>query len=207
MLLNTAQWQVNPESESILTSLGLMPWSPKATDTLAFVDESGAAYLAGIRQEDRILAINGAPYSDWAQLVELVQAHADKALRFEVERDGAALRFDVVPQGQLVDGKLIGKIGVAPGREAWPEAYRIHHQYGVVEALGKAADRTWELTTLTVKMIGKLFSGDVSMKSLSGPISIAQGAGARPLWLGVLPWLGSDQRQPRHHQFDPSACA
>jgi regulator of sigma E protease len=51
------------------------------------------------------------------------------------------------------------------------------HQYGIIEAIGKALDKTWRLMTLSVDMIGKLITGDVSVKNLSGPISIAQGAG------------------------------
>ncbi|MBY6186952.1 sigma E protease regulator RseP [Marinobacter hydrocarbonoclasticus] len=189
VVLDTRSWQVNPETESILTSLGLVPWSPKATDTLAFVDESGAAYEAGIRQGDRLLSLAGQPYEQWQQLVDTVQANADKPVPFEVERDGERLAMTVIPKGQLENGQLIGKIGVAPGREAWPEAYRIDLKYGVVESLTKAADRTWELTALTFKMIGKLFTGDVSVKSLSGPISIAQGAGATA-GFGLVYFLG-----------------
>ncbi len=189
VVLDTHTWQVNPENESILASLGLVPWSPKATDILAFVDEQGAAYAAGVRQGDRLVSLGGQPYQDWTQLVSLVQGHADKPLAIEVARDGEHLSFTMVPKGELEDGQLIGKIGVAPGREAWPEAYRIDLQYGVFDALGKAATRTWELTSLTFKMIGKLFTGDVSVKSLSGPISIAQGAGATA-GFGLVYFLG-----------------
>ncbi|MBW3164369.1 sigma E protease regulator RseP [Ferrimonas balearica] len=187
--LNTASWKVNPETQSILASLGLVPWSPKATDTLAFVDESGAAYAAGVRQGDRLIALGDQPYQDWDELVAMVQAHADKPLAIEVEREGERLSYTMVPKGELENGQLVGKIGVAPGREDWPEAYRIDLKYGAFDALVKGAERTWELTALTLKMIGNLFTGEVSVKSLSGPISIAQGAGATA-GFGLVYFLG-----------------
>ncbi|MBY5990664.1 sigma E protease regulator RseP [Ferrimonas balearica] len=189
LVLDTRAWQVNPESESILQSLGLIPWSPKATNELAFVDERGAAYAAGVRQGDKLLYLNDRPYEGWDSLVETVQAHADRPLSMEVDRQGERLALTVVPKGELQDGQLVGKIGVAPGRDAWPDAYRIDLKYGVGEALVKGAERTWELTALTFKMIGKLFTGDVSVKSLSGPISIAQGAGASA-GFGLVYFLG-----------------
>jgi len=65
-----------------------------------------------------------------------------------------------------------------PQQEPWPEEYIFTHQYGLVAAMGAAMDNTWRLMTLSVEMIGKLLTGDVSVKNLSGPISIAQGAGA-----------------------------
>ena len=66
---------------------------------------------------------------------------------------------------------------MSPKADTWPEAYRINISYGVFSAIGESVKRTWNLITLSFDMIAKLITGDVSVKNLSGPIAIAQGAG------------------------------
>ena len=48
---------------------------------------------------------------------------------------------------------------------------------GVVEGLTKAVRQTWETSVLSLKMIGRMFTGEVSWKNLSGPVTIADYAG------------------------------
>ena len=106
----------------------------------------------------------------------IVESPGDSVV-LSIERDGqpqqlrATIARRDTPEGQT------GYLGVSPTFEAWPEGYVFTHQYGIVEAVGRALDKTWRLMTLSVEMIGKLVTGDVSVKNLSGPISIAQGAG------------------------------
>jgi regulator of sigma E protease len=82
-----------------------------------------------------------------------------------------------------------GYMGFTPTLEPWPEGVVFVHQYGVVKAMSKAMDKTWRLMTLSIEMLGKLITGDVSVKNLSGPISIAQGAGTSAS-LGLVYFLG-----------------
>jgi regulator of sigma E protease len=95
-----------------------------------------------------------------------------------VERQGEVLTL-VSTIGEMErDGRMIGSLGVVAKSDPWPDSYLFTQQYNPFGALLKAADKTWRLMTLSVEMLGKLFTGDVSIKNLSGPISIAQGAGA-----------------------------
>ncbi|WP_298440486.1 sigma E protease regulator RseP [uncultured Ferrimonas sp.] len=187
--LNTRQWQVNPETEALTTSLGINLWVPKIIATLAFVDEQGAAFAGGIRQGDRLTHLNGAAIDDWQAFVAVVARSAEQPLEFDVERNGARLRVTVVPKGTLVDGKVVGKIGVAPTRQPWPESYKITQQFGVGGALVKAAQQTWDFSVLTLSTFAKLFTGDLSLNNLGGPIAIAQGAGSSA-GVGLVYFLG-----------------
>ncbi|BFT31191.1 sigma E protease regulator RseP [Alteromonas sp. D210916BOD_24] len=170
-------WNFDPDSESPLSSLGLTPYRPDPTLTVGFVGEGSAAEQAGLEPGDKLIALNGELLSTWEGLVNVIIDSPGERIALEIERDGqqqtlhATIARRDTPQGQS------GYLGVSPTFEPWPEGYVFTHQYGMIEAIGKALDKTWRLITLSVEMIGKLVTGDVSVKNLSGPISIAQGAG------------------------------
>ena len=171
-------WNFDSDSESPLRSVGITPFTPAATLNVAFVGEGSAAKSAGVQVGDTIVALNGETVADWQSLVAFVKDNPGEHVTLSVNRAGQTYDLSATigrrdtPEGQ--DGYL----GVSPYAEAWPEGYVFTHQYGVFEALGKAVDKTWRLMTLIIEMIGKLVTGDVSVKNLSGPISIAQGAGS-----------------------------
>jgi regulator of sigma E protease len=83
-----------------------------------------------------------------------------------------------MPNSVEQDGTTVGYIGVGPKVDDWPRDFLIELTYGPFDAILEGAQRTWDLTSLTFSMIGKLLTGDVSVKNLSGPIGIAQGAGS-----------------------------
>merc|ERR1712146_579708 len=145
--------------------------------TVAYVAEQIAASEAGLQQNDEIVALDGQPVTAWEDLVAQIKNRPGEQVEIRVNRAGQTYDLSATigrrdtPEGQ--DGYL----GVSPTFEPWPEGYVFTHQYGIIEAIGKALDKTWRLMTLSVEMIGKLITGDVSVKNLSGPISIAQGAG------------------------------
>ncbi|HBO37398.1 MAG TPA: RIP metalloprotease RseP, partial [Pasteurellaceae bacterium] len=80
-------------------------------------------------------------------------------------------------------------VGISPTFEPVADKYRTELKYGMFEALQKGIDKTWQLVCLMIKVIGKLFTGDLSLTNLSGPISIAQGAGASSQ-IGFVYYLG-----------------
>ena len=170
-------WNFDPDSESPLSSLGLTPFRPNPTLTVGFVGDDSAAKEAGLLPGDKIVTLNGNKLASWNALVDEVVESPGEVISLAIERDGQqqTLRATIArrdtPQGQS------GYLGVSPTFESWPEGYVFTHQYGIIEAIGTALDKTWRLMTLSVEMIGKLLTGDVSVKNLSGPISIAQGAG------------------------------
>ena len=170
-------WNFDPDNESPLSSLGLTPFRPDPTLTVGFVGEGSAAAQAGLQPGDKLVALDGNAIASWNALVDYIVDNPGQTIALDVERDGQlqTLRATIArrdtPQGQS------GYLGVSPTFEPWPQGYVFTHQYGIIEAITKALDKTWRLMTLSVEMIGKLVTGDVSVKNLSGPISIAQGAG------------------------------
>ena len=176
-LLNISGWNFDPDSESPLQSLGITPFRPGATLSVAYVAEETAASQAGLQQGDEIVALDGVKVNNWEQLVAEIKHRPGDDVVIEVNRAGQTHELSAtIGRRDTPDGQD-GYLGVSPYAEPWPEGYVFTHQYGVLEAMGKAADKTWRLMTLSVEMIGKLLGGDVSVKNLSGPIAIAQGAG------------------------------
>ncbi|WP_088331664.1 sigma E protease regulator RseP [Lacimicrobium sp. SS2-24] len=175
--LDIRQWQFDPDKESALVSLGVIPFRPEATTELAFVAEDSPAAQGGLQPGDKILRLDGTPVQNWEQIVDFISARPDQRFTLAVERDGSLRDIEVQAGSREVNDAVQGYLGIVPTAEPWPESYRITRQYGPVGALIEGADKTWRLMVLSVEMIGKLISGDVSVKNLSGPISIAQGAG------------------------------
>ena len=187
--LDLASWSFDPESERVLTTLGITPYSPRITLVISQLVEDGAAISAGLRLNDEIIAIDGESVTEWQQVVDAVRSHPQQALEMEVLREGEPVMLSLTPGAKAAGDELVGYAGFAPKVDPWPESYRINLQYGPVEAVGKAAEKTWQLVTLTFDMVTKLVTGDVAIKNLSGPISIAKGAGMTADY-GVVYFLG-----------------
>ncbi|MEG3767646.1 sigma E protease regulator RseP [Alteromonas sp. 14N.309.X.WAT.G.H12] len=175
--LNIKDWNFDPEKQSALDSLGITPFRPAITLDVAYVAEESPAGKAGIQVGDTLVALNREPIEDWMALVEKIKSMPGESVQITVKRNGqeqvinATIARRDTPEGQN------GFLGVSPLAEPWPDGYVFTHQYGPVDALFKAADKTWRLTAVSVEMLGKLVTGEVSLNNLSGPISIAQGAG------------------------------
>ncbi|SUB65510.1 Regulator of sigma E protease [Photobacterium damselae] len=176
--LNLTDWSYDPEHENVLTTLGLTPYTPAITLVISQLVDNGAAINAGFQLNDKIIAVDGEPIKQWQTFADLVKANPDKTLNVEVLRDNAPLTLALKPAVKdLKDGSKVGYVGIAPKVDAWPEDYRINLQFGPIESVAKATEKTWQLVTLTFDMVTKLVTGDVAIKNLSGPISIAKGAG------------------------------
>ncbi len=171
-------WHFDPENESAMQSLGLIPYTPKVSTTIEMVSKDGAAQKAGLRKGDKLLAINGTKLTDWQQVVDMVRNNPQRALQIKVERDGEPLVLTLTPDIHQQGNTTIGYAGIAPHVAKWPDSYRFDMQYGPVESVAKAVTKTGQVIELTIGMLKKLIVGDVGLNNLSGPISIAKGAGA-----------------------------
>ncbi|WP_299020329.1 sigma E protease regulator RseP [uncultured Photobacterium sp.] len=188
--LDLTTWSFDPENEQVLTTLGIKPFSPPITLVISQLVDDGAAIAAGLQLNDEIVSIDGSSVTEWLQVVDAVRSHPSQPMTMEVLRDGVRIALTLTPNTKSMgDGEVIGYAGFAPKVEPWPESYRILLQYGPFEAVGKAAEKTWQLVTLTMDMVTKLVTGDVAIKNLSGPISIAKGAGMTADY-GVVYFLG-----------------
>ena len=175
--LDIRNWKFDPDKQSAMRSLGIERFTRAITTIIARVGENSPADKAGIKINDKLLSIDGTPIENWNQIGELLTGKANQVVGVMVLRDDKEVPV-MVTVGAHEDRPNVGYLGVVPFAEPWPEEYIFTHQYGPVAAMGAAVDNTWRLITLSIEMLGKLMVGDVSIKNLSGPISIAQGAGA-----------------------------
>ena len=139
----------------------------------------GQSHLAPIHYVRRQTLKNAERYiiPELKEYEDKVLTSKGKALALEIERQGSALPLTLTPDAKTVKGKAEGFAGVVPKVIPLPEEYKTVRQYGPFAAIAEATDKTWQLMSLTVRMLGKLITGDVKLNNLSGPISIAQGAG------------------------------
>ncbi len=176
--LDLSNWQFDPETQSVMRTLGFVPFSPAVTLKIALVNEDSAAERAGLKVDDTLLTIDGVAVNQWQQVVETIKSNAGVSVDVLVKRLGQELTLTLTPESKTVkDGSQIGYAGIAPYREEWPDNYRFDLKYGVIDSVGQAIDKTGQLISVTLSMVKKLFTGDVALKNLSGPISIAKGAG------------------------------
>ncbi|MDE1314764.1 sigma E protease regulator RseP [Vibrio aestuarianus] len=188
--LDLHSWNFNPETESAMGALGFKPFVPEISHTLTNVSQGGAGEKAGLQVGDTLIQANGVKIEQWQQVVELIQSNPSRAIDLTVERDGQPVEVKLIPDTrELPQGKTIGFAGIAPKVAEWPESYRFELQYGVFESVGRAVEKTEQVIGLTISMLKKLVVGDVGLNNLSGPISIAKGAGATADY-GLVYFLG-----------------
>ncbi|MDX1515228.1 MAG: RIP metalloprotease RseP [Woeseiaceae bacterium] len=158
----------------LFDGLGFSPW--QAPVLIAEVHGGGGAAAAGLRAGDRIVAIGDSEIRRTSDVSAAVAPNPDQTLTMVYERGGRRYTTEVVPRAALVDGVELGRIGVTVSADWGDLAYL--RQYGVLESVGRATERMWASTLFTVRMLGRMVTGDVSIKNISGPINIAQFAGA-----------------------------
>jgi len=181
--LQLSAWNVDPEKESLLNSLGIISWLPHYPPVLGEVIAENAAEKAGLKEGDRILSINNQPISNWVDIGKMISEHPQTVFQIEIQRGAERFTSSVKTGSRELQGRQQGFLGIGrpqltEEQHLLVEKMRYRQQYGVFDAIGKGIDKTWEITLLSFRLIGKIFKGEVSPKNLSGPISIAQGAGA-----------------------------
>ena len=175
--LDLHHWVFDPEKQDPVLSLGIVPKGPVIETTLAEVQKNSPAAQAGLQAGDRIVKVDGEPVVNWQRFVAGVRDNPGKPLALDVEREGGLRTLTLTPSVKTVGQKEEGFAGVIPRVQPLADQYKTLRQYGPVVAIGEAGVKTWQLVKLTASMLGKLVTGDIKLKNLSGPISIAQGAG------------------------------
>ncbi|WP_286917750.1 MULTISPECIES: sigma E protease regulator RseP [Pseudomonas] len=175
--LALSQWLQGSEEPDPIRSLGIRPWRPALEPILAELDPNGPAQSAGLRNGDRLLALDGQPLGDWQQVVDLVRQRPDSRIVLRVERDNAQLDVPVnlVSKGE---GKATGYLGAGVKPVEWPPQMLREVSFGPLDAVVEGARRTWTMSVLTLDSLKKMLFGELSVKNLSGPITIAKVAGA-----------------------------
>jgi len=174
--LNLSSWNVDEDKPDILHSLGIFHQIENGHTLLGEVTAGKSADKAGIKVGDKILSIDGISVRYWREMGQLIQSMPNKTVLIEVERNGELMPISVVIGSAEENGVKVGKIGVGgvPGNY---QQYYVNRQFGAFESLGLAIDEMFEMVTLTTQLFKKLLVAEISVKSLSGPASIAEGAG------------------------------
>ena len=149
-----------------LQAIGLLPRQDAVVGALA---PQMPAAEGGMREGDRILAIDGQAVDSWYDLKDLIQEVGGDVATFRILRDKEVLSLDIAPTSDTDDGSYL--IGIAPQQQT------IFKRFSIGEAISAGADRTLELIDLTLVFIQKLFAGHVSTSNIGGPITVVQIAG------------------------------
>ena len=156
---------------------------------LGDVKAGSAGAASGLKAGDRVLAIDGAAIADATQVIVATRASGKNGvavpMTWRIQRGAQTVELVVTPAAVVDKGNRIGRLDTPVGRR--PEMVSVH--YGPIEGLTSAVTQTWQMSTLTVKMLGKMIVGQASLKNLSGPVTIADYAG-QSVRLGLATYLG-----------------
>lgn len=145
------------------------------------VTADGPAGAAGLEPGDRITAVDGQPVEFWDDMATMISSRPGDDVSLAVDRNGEPMAFVVAIESQTDEaGETVGRIGIGGGNVLSAEvAERFYtvRRYGPVEGVGEAVAETWQRSVLSVLFIGRMLTGEVSIKSASGPLMIASFAG------------------------------
>ncbi len=163
----------NPQE--LYRKLGLNVYQPRIAPVIGKVVSGSVAEQAGLKTGDRVIMAAGQSVDEWQQLVSIIEVHPDMPLELRVQRDGSDVTLNLRPQAVTGDKGSVGKIGAAVyfDRSLF-EPLRAELRYDALAALPAALNKSWEMASLTLKMIGEMIMGRASVENISGPIGIAQ---------------------------------
>jgi regulator of sigma E protease len=171
-------WLATIESPDPIIALGLQPWRPLVQPLLAVVEADGPARRAGLLPGDRLLLLDGTPLADWSELVTQVRQKPGQMVRLTYMREGQERQADVLLGTRTEGEALSGYLGAGVASPQWPPEALRQVDHGPFGAVLVAAQRTWSMSLLTLDSLRKMLLGELSVKNLSGPITIAKVAGA-----------------------------
>jgi len=188
--LDAPSMQAGNLEQDTLRPLGIVRYEPEIPAVIGKVLPDGAAARAGLQPGDRLIAADGKAVANWQGWVQLIRQHPAQPLRIEYERQGQRKVMSLDPDAVEEGGRRIGKIGAGPQvDETMLAALMTEVRYGPLEALGRGAVRTWDMSLFTLEMMGRMVLGQVSWKNLSGPLTIADYAGQSAA-LGWISFVG-----------------
>ncbi|MDH3978855.1 MAG: RIP metalloprotease RseP [Gammaproteobacteria bacterium] len=177
------------EPGRLFIGLGFRPWSPVLPAVIDEVVPEGSAQRAGLKGGDLIVEADGQAIESWSQWVEFIRAHPDERISVAALRGNEQVLLDLDIDRIDESGESIGRIGASVRvPDNLMEGMEAEQRYGVAAAANAALDKTWNMTTLTLKMMGSMLTGSVSAKNISGPINIAQYAG-QSAGIGLVSFL------------------
>jgi regulator of sigma E protease len=178
------------EPSELFRGLGFSFWMPPVPPVLGKVVPGGPALRAGLAAGDRIVAIDGVAMNDFRDLVAYISAHPGARVTIDYTRAAVARSVQLQVASDEVGGKRVGRIHVEPPPGAkLPDRMLVHTDLSATAALSRATQEAWSMTVLQARLFARMVQGRVSLKNLSGPLSIAEFAG-ESAEAGVAPFLG-----------------
>jgi regulator of sigma E protease len=169
--MDTAEWEGNP-----LATLGLR--ADLGAPIVEQVLPGKPAERAGLKAGDRIIAVDGTPTRSPSDVASMTNARPGGTLTYSVQRDGTTVDVPVTAEAVDQNGRRVGLAGVRLRVDPdMVERSAVVVRYGVGEALLQGVRKTWELSAFTVRMLGRIVTGDASLKNISGPLTMADIAG------------------------------
>lgn len=182
--------RVLTEPAALMRGIGFTFWSPVIPPRLGRVLSDGPAAEAGLREGDVVTAVDGVAIADFAALADAINARPNRDVALRYSRDGVEREVSLRTAAEIVQGREIGRIRIEPTPPPpLPESMVVQRRFGPVGALVEGSVRAWDMTVLQAKMFGRMLLGQVSLKNLSGPLTIAEYAGSSAR-SGLVQFLG-----------------
>lgn len=184
--LDLTDWQIDGTKENPLTTLGIRPKSATVEPIIKSIVEHSASDKAGLQVGDEILSVNQRAF-DWQELIATVQK--GEILTLAIKRGDIFLNLQIQPEKSTKDGRYV--IGIQPHYQSLSDKYRTELKYDILNAFEKSLQKVAGLIQTVWQFIGKLLSGELSLKNMGGPISMAKGAGitAESGWVYYLGFM------------------
>jgi regulator of sigma E protease len=166
--------------ETPFEQLGFYPYRPNIAPVIGELSPNEAAISQGLKVGDKIVKIDQQPVQQWVDVTDIIRQSPEKVLAVTVLRQDKTVEIQLTPKAKKdAVGHEFGFIGAGAKVQNYkiPTEYTQTIQYSPLVALGKAVEKTWNLSKMTVDAIGKMFTGLIGLDNLSGPITIAKVAG------------------------------
>lgn len=176
--LDNLRFSLAETEKDPLTPLGLLLYRPHLPAIVGQIMPSSAAAIAGFQLDDRILEIDGKTISEWADVAATVRNSSGRPVVFTIDRSGRRMSLTATPQLSGEGEARVGRLGVAVKEDvsAMTDMTTLV-RYNPWQAAIRAVVKTWDTAIISLRMMGRMLTGELSWKNLSGPVTIADYAG------------------------------
>lgn len=161
-----------------LEKLGLGFFRPSIPPVIGTVVQGSPAEEVGLQRGDEVTQVNATPVFTWSDVVQQVRNSPEMAIAMTVKRNGEPVSVTMIPQRVVEGGETFGRIGASVDESGFNlDSLMVRVSYDPITSLQKAVGETWEKSVFSLVMIGKMIVGDISLRNVSGPVTIADYAG------------------------------
>jgi regulator of sigma E protease len=178
--------------KDVLVQLGFNRFRIDVPAIIGQVNPRSPAEVSGLLPGDKIVRINDSSISAWQDVVKIIRESPDQRLQFELERTGGVQLIQITPEMISTRGETYGRIGAGPLiDQKILSSDTIIVSYDMSESAKKAFLKTYQTAIFSLRMMGKMISGEISLRNLSGPVTIADYAGqsAQQGWIPYIMFL------------------